>query len=409
MTETLTASTAPQATTWTLTPAELAATTTKLAKINARAVKRGFTGTLDLDAVRRQVTSTNEAGIEVTETVFDVTITGAAPSYAGWTFLAAVDTLTGPDGGEFVVRCAPGVDEQRVDRSILVAGQCQHCNTFRTNRIRTFLVANDATGELVQVGSTCLKDFTGWQGNPVFVHADDLESDLFEGGFGAPSPEWSATTVIATAWAAVQAFGWRPSSWGEHTTRDTVDMILGGRGTQADEARREVARFADEANRKAPEILAAVLESLEGDDDGFAANLRAVLRSDAIGYRHLGIAVSAISVYQRLMGQQAKAAAQADKVETAYAGTLGQKLTVTGTVTVCSTVENNFGYHTTYSMLIVIVDGPTVAKMFTAAAWALDVEQGDTITVTGTVKAHEEYQGDKQTVLSRPKLVAVAP
>ena len=35
----------------------------------------------------------------------------------------------------------------------------------------------------------------------------------------------------------------------------------------------------------------------------------------------------------------------------------------------------------------------------------LDVEVDTTITVKATIKAHREYQGTKQTVINRPKLV----
>ena len=53
---------------------------------------------------------------------------------------------------------------------------------------------------------------------------------------------------------------------------------------------------------------------------------------------------------------------------------------------------------------MLIVDcGTAVAKMTTAAAWAYPLKVGDPVTITGTVKAHTEWNGIKQTVLTRPK------
>lgn len=56
-------------------------------------------------------------------------------------------------------------------------------------------------------------------------------------------------------------------------------------------------------------------------------------------------------------------------------------------------------------MLVVVEAGATVAKMFTTAACAWEVKQGEEITLSAKVKDHEEYKGVKQTVLTRPKKV----
>lgn len=55
---------------------------------------------------------------------------------------------------------------------------------------------------------------------------------------------------------------------------------------------------------------------------------------------------------------------------------------------------------------MLIVDcGTSVAKMITGASWAYDVERGNHITLTGTVRKHEEWHGTPQTVIVRPKLI----
>lgn len=121
--------------TWELTPSELSATRDKLAKLNERARKRGFTGLLDIDAVRREISTIGPLGRPITTVVYDVVISGEPPSYGGWNLLAAVDTVPAADGSvNYVVRQAPGIEESLIDRSILKPGQCQHCNTLRPGR-----------------------------------------------------------------------------------------------------------------------------------------------------------------------------------------------------------------------------------------------------------------------------------
>ena len=107
-----------------------------------------------------------------------------------------------------------------------------------------------------------------------------------------------------------------------------------------------------------------------------------------------------------MIGDRVRQAAEVKKkAESAYAGTLGDKLTITGTITRARAVDSSFGYHESTSMLFIIEAGTTVLKTVTKAAWAFDVDQGDTVTIAATVKSHEDYHGTRQTVVTRPKLI----
>lgn len=83
-----------------------------------------------------------------------------------------------------------------------------------------------------------------------------------------------------------------------------------------------------------------------------------------------------------------------------HVGEIGEAITVTGIVRTAARVKG----FTTYSpdrALVVVDDGMVLAKFVTSAAWTYDVERGDQITVIGTVKAHAEWRGARQTVLTR--------
>lgn len=116
----------------------------------------------------------------------------------------------------------------------------------------------------------------------------------------------------------------------------------------------------------------------------------------------MGIVTSAVAAYEKMIGERVRKEAQGKaRAESWYAGTVGEKLTVTGTVATLVPVDTDYGT----SMLVVVEAGATVAKMFTTAAWAWEVKQGEEVTLTAKVKDHEEYKGVKQTVLTRPKKV----
>lgn len=400
--------------TWTVSPTSFAASRERVATINARAIKRGFTGRLEVTGTEREVTQTGPGGISQTYTVFDMHIDGEAPSYGGWGFLAAVDTVETEQGHDFVLRCAPGVNEATLDRSILRPGQCQHCRTNRANRVHTYLLHNAETGRSVQVGSTCLRDFLGWEGRPVYVSANDAAEQLdgFLGGLSGSERAYSPRTVVATAWGISRKYGWTSAaaaSYGNTCTRELVESYLYGTASADRELRVDVLTEVAAADARADEILTTVLEGLD-TDTAYGANLQICLRGTYVQDKHMGLVVSTVAAYERILGTQLRREQQdAARIQSQYAGTVKEKITITGTVTRLTPVQSNYGYRSTTSMLVILEDGPTIAKMFTSAGWAFDIEQGQQLTVTATVKEHEEYQGVRQTVLVRPRLAQSSP
>lgn len=405
---TTTTDTAESPAPWSLNPAEFTATKDKLEKINSRAIKRGFTGRIDITGTERTVTETTPLGEEYAHVVIDTTITGQAPSYDGWEFLAAVDTVETEEGTEFIVRTAPGVDEVDIDRSTLIPGYCAHCNLTRINRVYTYLVRNTETYEALQVGKTCMKDFTGWNTLPVFISEDDIHNELddFLGGLPNSPAEYTPETIIAIAWPASRIYGWTPRYAAGIATSDRVSSYLYGTTKANNELRAEIAPEMPAATDKAREIIPALLEGLE-DTSEYATNLKIALRGHSVSGKHLGIVTSAVIAYERMNETQIREKNEAEngKTETAYIGGKGDKITITGTVTKALAIENTFGYHTETSILLIVEDGPTILKTFTKAAWVFDIDQGDIVTFTATVKDHEEYQSAKQTVVNRPKLI----
>lgn len=398
---------------WTLLPEEFEELKGRVGKINDRAVRRGFTGTMELTGSRRMATSNGPGGVTRTYPVVDATLVGSPPAYGGWRLLAAVDSVPGESGSAgFVVRSSPGVGDISVDRSILQPGRCQHCGSRRANRKYTYLVESQETGEQLQVGSTCLKDFLGWEVMPPFVEAPSLDDMSGSGSF---LRSYDPVTVVAAAVAAKELYEWVPSSApaGRRPTRDVVEAYLYGTSKADRQLQAELDAVMPESVDTAHEVIAYLLESLD-DSSGYEGNLRACLKAEGVDARHLGIAVSAVSAYDRALGIEARRSVEKSRWERLretvdYAGGLGARVTVSGEVTMVRAFDNTYGYTTTTSHLIV-VEGecdskPVVVKMFTSAQWSFDVEEHDRVVVSGSVKDYDEYRGVKQTQLSRPKLL----
>lgn len=87
-----------------------------------------------------------------------------------------------------------------------------------------------------------------------------------------------------------------------------------------------------------------------------------------------------------------------------YLGNVGQRITVTVTVTKRLEFENEYmrGWPTTtYKYIMKTADGNTVTWQTGSVYW----REGHECTIIGTVKEHTEYNGVRQTVLTRCKEV----
>lgn len=392
-------------TTFTLTPAEYSATLAHLAKVNERAAKKGFTGSVTVVGERKEVTRTNEfTGIKTTEVVYETAITGTAPSYGGWTFLARVDVV----GDSFTLATTPDTDIL-IDRSVVRPGECDHCNHNRARKA-SYLVRNDETGEIRNVGSTCIKDFLGWDVYPVFIFEDAVAREV-EAISSGPRTEstYDVATVIRTAYAATRAFGWvSASSYDSTPTRDWVLLALGTiRPTAAQTASLATLReFAAEADETTTKIVEWILSDDFDTTSNYTANLRAAVEAGIATHRQIGLLASAPTAYARSLETAAeiaaKAAAAAEKPESNWIANVGdKKVRIEGTIDAIRYISGNYG--TTVLYTITTAEG-NVVKWF-ASREALGETEGVEVVVEATIKKHDTFNDVKQTVITRAKRV----
>jgi hypothetical protein len=374
--------------------AELDATKAKLAKINDRAAKRGFTGLIDLAVERVEVTTTDDFGFQRTDVFFDVALSGEPPKFDGWTFLA---TLDWDQHAGLIVRTIPGVGE--IDRDSLQEGWCDHCRTHR-QRNNTFLVRHE-DGRQVQVGSTCIKDFLGWNAGVVVLYADDVIEQLGFGGFGGQPDAVSTKYALAVAWALIKLDGYKPASnFGATTKGDVIDVLWPPR-TMPLQRREELARIAvlaDEAMVRAQECIDWVLNDMTGHGD-YVKNLKAIVGADFVTMRNIGVLASAPQAWAKALHRTLieKAATVSE-----WIGAAGDKVTFTAVVNDIRYVPGQFGP----SIVLYTMQTPegNVVKWFSSAG-TLGDKVGETFTLKATIKALEEFRGVKQTLVTRAKIL----
>jgi hypothetical protein len=379
-----------------LTAAEYEATVAKIAKLNTRAAKRGWTGTLALTHEVVTETKPNAAGFTVTKTWHEVLVTGRPPCYEGWTFLAEA---TWTDQGDIVTRCAPGVEN--VDRDALREGACDHCKTDR--RRANVYVVRHTDGRQLQVGRTCLKDFLGWNTSPVWISEDDVTddiSDMFGGGYHRTS-DYDTLTVLAAAWACIQRYGFRPASSYDHPTKYQVMDLLDPRTSAQRAWAAEMQPYFDGAHAQA----AVIREWVTGTDETgeYMINLRNVARAQMADLRNYGLLASAPQAWARAQERDLiRRAAQADLVNE-FAAPVGTRSTRKVQVKSIRYIEGDYGTTTLY---ILTGDDHRLYKWFASRPVLGNDTDGAWRALTGTVKAHDEYEGTRYTVLTRCKVAA---
>ncbi|WBB94134.1 hypothetical protein [Verrucosispora sp. WMMC514] len=384
-----------------ITHGELVATQEKIAKINARAERRGFTGRLLVEAKKVIKKETNDLGFEVEEILYETTVTGEAPSYNGWKISATLDF--DPEAG-LIVRTAPGVE--KVDRDGLVEGWCDHCRKNR-HRSKTYLVHNATTGEQRQVGSTCIKDFLGWSGNVVFFSTGSIEEEidgLLAGG-GYYDKRWSAATVLAVAWAAIQAYGFKPvSSYDGTPTKSVVLTVLdpNPRSARDRELVEALRPYVERSAAQAQIVRDWLLSDAFSGDTEYVRNMKAVAGAETVSARHVGLLASAPQAWARAMERDLIRRRESEELVNEFTGQPGERLELTVRVKSIRYTAGDWGTTTIYTL---VGDDKRVYKWF-ASTDALG-ETADVVRrIKGTVKKHDEYEGTRSTVLTRCKVLA---
>lgn len=280
---------------------------------------------------------------------------------------------------------------------------CDHCKRNR-DRGRVFLVRAE-DGTIARVGSTCLAAFLGVTiqiPGDMFRVMKDAE-DMEEAAWGGSTFDVSYRIdhILAIAHATVAEFGWVSSDAarytpGMHSTGERVSLLLKEKGRAAAEERWEMINSVP-ADLVA-DMVAYARDLRDSDDSEYARTVSQVVRAGSLASgRNIRIIASVVSGYQRA---QARRALDSVVINSEHIGEVGKRQTFTDLkVIFTKMIENPYGM----TQLVKFVD-PDGNVLIWWNSGRTNPEIGKTYTVTGTVKAYDERDGVKQTVITRCKL-----
>jgi len=332
----------------------------------------------------------------------EVEVNGEVPEIAGWKLVASLDH----DLGVTIVNYFPGLDGEIVklpEEYRTRKPYCDHCHTHKVKK-HSIIIENIESGEMKQVGKTCLKDFFdkdiqaylsywGWFSG-LIMELEDEESEFY--GHGGGDYRFEIETVLEVAFCAVRQWGYVKSGEMGATKEAVAEYFF-----TKDSKVRNAYQFEESDKANAAAAIEWVKNNEETSD--FILNLKGVVEIGDILAKHFGLAAAIVPTYHRAMVAKREAA---NRVPTKYFGEVGkrQKLGEAKLVALI-TVEGYYGY----SYLHIFANEAEGYKFKWFASSDQGLEEGATYNLVGFVKAHEEYKGEKQTAVVRVKAEEIAP
>jgi hypothetical protein len=387
---------------FTLRTALLAPIIARVKRLNRRAERLGVDPIdVNVGSPRLQLIENPLTGVEKAVEVIDLTISLNVPKLADWAFVC---TIQHTDAGNLLLT-VPSAEKLDLSRFRSCGPSCDHCGKPRSRR-DTYVVQH-TDGTLKQVGKDCLCHFTGAGRSPEQA-ADyaawlsqylDALSATEEAERSAPDPGFSGRfagvgldNFLNHVVAVSRVLGFRTrvqAEWAQtSSTKDDALLNLDPPPSH----RRRCIEVTDE-DRNFARLARSWAQCQTGTSD-FDHNMRTIASNDAVLYRNTGIAAYIVEAFRRSL---AKAVEQAARPASFHFGEVKKRLR-----NLKLTYKGNASFDTDFGVMFI---HRFVTEDGSDAVWktstALAVEPGATFPVDATVKAHDEYKGRPQTVLTR--------
>jgi hypothetical protein len=393
----------------------------KVAKLNKRAVKLGqpsiligWRETAEYECSSTTIGRYKRADGKFMALYTEVEIIGDAPRLAGWDFLATVD-LT---GSKPMVRrqpwTAPGVDLSAYFHS---TGFCQHCNQKRV-RNSTLIVRNVESGELMEIGRNCAADFFRSTNAEAIVGVWDKFSEFSDeeldwSGNRHYQPIASLERLFETAVAVVRKWGYvkKQESFADSMLTSTRSRVFANLFPHQNMAREDIVTVTEADKAEAAQIIEWVnREWLQiAARTEFQLSVQAAVETGENGWqfvrsKNINYLVWMVSGFKTAM--EKKAATAAAKVVAGasnYVGSLGERIEEKVTLKFRRLIGTAYGT----SALCKMVDAAGNCYVtFSSGGAAFGMKLNQEYLIKGTIKAHKEYEGVKQTELNRVMVLA---
>lgn len=372
----------------------------KAAKIGKRLAKIGAPVPEVTFGPVKKVTEKDEFGREYSYNVYEtVTVTGVEAGFAGWTPVAVLDHRLSPTEALIslfptAIEAGTGCPEKFRHRGSV----CDHCGIkIRRN---TTVVFHHEDGRWTQVGSTCILEFIGvdpatilWLVESPMTIDDDEEAGGSGGGHRYADPFY----FLAIAAEFTARYGFVPTRTDDYRATPTrIDV----EGWMYAKDPHEQYGFTDISAGEA--TAKAIVEWLPtAGQSEFFQSARLAVAADKVIPRTAGLLAALPHVYSKAMADKIEAEIAPVIPDSEFIGKVGEKLSFAGVCIKAMTFDGDYGARRLISVRN--ADG-VIVSTFGSGQSLFNTEQGETVTITGTIKAHEDRGYGRQTMLIRAKV-----
>ncbi len=268
---------------------------------------------------------------------------------------------------------------------------CQHCNSDR-HRNKTVLL-KDNTGDMKQVGTTCIREYTGIEGIDIIrayqeIHDICLTSlSMDYGNMGSSYTRYEKTIdYLAACIECIKNHGYQNSE-SKQPTKYKAWEIAG-----IDNQNKEYFAIAEK-------VINYFISNNFEESQNFLNNIKVLLSNEYC--KVSGIIAYSFIAYEKQLEYEAKKKAEAEnKKQSEYIGSIGEKIQIELKLNKVITYETMYGIQKMY--FFEDSDG-NIYKWNSSNR--IEKEEGENLKLKGTIKTHEEYNSQKQTVLTRCKVI----
>lgn len=282
-----------------------------------------------------------------------------------------------------------------------IKSYCQHCNSDRMRK-KTVLLQN-STGEIIQVGSTCIHEYTGIDGLDIIKNYQELKNIILEDITLDHERAGNLNSKYINTFDYLAA----------------CIQLITEKGYKKEETKRQAWEIAgtEKQNNKYFSIAETVINYFKSQTfdeyQSFLNNIKLTLSQEYC--KISGFVAYAYLAYQKQIEYDAKKQAENEhKKQSDYVGEIGKKIETELTLKKRIAYSANYnGYNETTSYIYLFEDDTGNAYKWSTGKFLEKIvndcyetiNEGDTVKIKGSIKAHEEYNEQKQTVITRCKVI----
>ena len=287
------------------------------------------------------------------------------------------------------------VNGSSVPEQFLTRCACDHCKMNRA-RVRTIILRKG--DEYIQVGNSCVKDYLGVNIERYASYLsfwndlEELEEDNKMMIVSARPAYLVEDVLLETAWrVAKSGYVSKEKAW-EWEVDATSSAVWNALHSHINH------EYTDEHRSS----VAAVVEFVNSqeEDFGYVSNLKSLINNKYVTNKNFGLLVSSFGYYAAEMRKLEREKAEQVTANSQWIKSVGEKIKFVAQPTLIFSMETQWGYSYLYRF---ILDGNEL--IWKTGTWLdTDIEY----EVSGTIKAHNEYRGKKQTELTRCRVKEIA-